>query len=299
MRPNHCISIVLFLLMLFFTSCRQEVDIDYPEFEPLPVINSFIVAGEPVTAHVSIAVGYEGPQLSGCDEATVSLFIDDEFAGIMELQEEGIYFSDSIARPDAKYTLSVDIPGYKTAIGSTNIPPITPLNSFQHINFAGMNEEGVTYPAIEFSFSNTPQDSVYFDSNIILFQNDYIEFADPIYINDSVLLNEGLPLTTFSNNLFRNEQEYTMHINYTSWSASSSDQHGWVTNLYPFIFEFRSVSNEYYHYRRQLYLYETGRFPEFGVSSNAAYPLYSNVENGYGIVAGYSYFATDTIKPAY
>jgi len=46
--------------MLFFNSCRQEVDIDYPDFEPLPVINSFIVAGEPVTAHISIAVGYWG-----------------------------------------------------------------------------------------------------------------------------------------------------------------------------------------------------------------------------------------------
>ena len=297
MKLNHCFSIGLFLLMLFFTSCRQEVAIDYPEFEPLPVINSIIIAGEPITAHISIAVGYEGPQLSGCDDATVSLFIDDEFAGIMMLQEEGIYISDSIARPDVRYTLLVDIPGYKTASASTHIPQVTELSDVEHISVAGMDEEGLTFPAIEFSFLNITKDTMYFDSHIKIFMRDYVKIVEPIFTTDSVLLNEGVPLSVFSNNLFQNETDYTMHINYTTGSYSWNNLTGGGTNLYPFIIEFRSVSREYYHYTRQLYLYETGRFPEFGISSNEAYPLYSNVENGYGIVASYSYFATDTIRP--
>ena len=299
MRSNHCISFVLFLLMLIFTSCRQEVDIDYPDFDPKPVINSIIIAGESITAHISIAAGYDGPQLSGCDDATVSLYIDDVYAGIMTLQEEGVYISDSIARPDAKYALSVDITGYNTASASTYIPPITAISNFQHINIAGLNDEGSTYAAIEFSFQNDKDRINYYDARIFLDGHDYRSDMNPVYISDSILLNEGLPLTLFSDEIIQDVQEYHMHINYTSGSHSSSNETGWIMNLYPLVLEFRSTSEEYYNYKRQLYLYETGRFPEFGISSNAAYPLYSNVENGYGIVAGYSYFATDTIRPEY
>ncbi len=299
MRPDHSISIMLFFLMLFFTSCREEVKTDYPDFEPKPVINSFIIAGEPITAHISIAAGYEGPQLSGCDDATVSLYIDDVFAGIMTFQEEGVYLSDSIARPDAKYSLSVDITGYKTASASTYIPPITPISSFQHINIAGLNDEGSTYAAIEFSFQNDLNRTNYYDASIILNGRKYRSESNPVYVSDSVLINEGIPLHIFSDEIIQDVQEYHMHINYTSGSHSLSNETGWIMNLYPLVLEFRSTSEEYYNYKRQLYLYETGRFPEFGISSNAAYPLYSNVENGYGIVAGYSYFATDTIRPEY
>ncbi len=284
MRVNHTISIILFLLMLLITSCRQEVDIDYPDFEPMPVINSFIVAGEPVTAHISIAVGYEGPQLSGCDDATVSLYIDDEFSGNMILQSDGLYTSDSIARGDAKYTLSVEVPGYKTASASTVIPSPSSLLEFTFNEFEGLDEEGFDYSSVVFTFQNEPFETRYYDSRVILMTSEGEFIRDPYIITDSVLINEGLPLNLFSNEIIKGIPEYTMKTNY-------------YVSHHKFIFQFRSVSEEYYHYVRQHYLYETGRFPEFGISSNAAYPLYSNVDNGYGIVAGYSYFATDTIRP--
>lgn len=286
MRRNYCISIILFLLMLFITSCRQEVDIDYPQFEPLPVINSFIIAGEPVTAHISIAVGYEGPQLSGCDNATVSLYIDDEFAGNMSFYADGLYTSDSIARGDAKYTLSVEVPGYKTASASTEIPSPSALLEFTFNEFEGLDEEGFDYSSVVFTFQNEPIETRYYDSRVILITSEGEFIRDPYIITDSVLINEGLPLNLFSNEIIKGIPEYTMKTNY-------------YVSHHKFIFQFRTVSEEYYHYVRHHYLYETGRFPEFGISSNAAYPLYSNVENGYGIVAGYSYYATDTIKPAY
>jgi hypothetical protein len=65
------------------------------------------------------------------------------------------------------------------------------------------------------------------------------------------------------------------------------------------VIELRTVSKEYYQFTRQKYLYETGRFPQFGIGANIAFPLYSNVKDGFGIVAGYSSFVSDTIYPSY
>jgi hypothetical protein len=102
----------------------------------------------------------------------------------------------------------------------------------------------------------------------------------------------------FSNRLISDNQ-YTMKVNYTTGSHSQIDNGPWITNLDPFVIELRSVSKEYYQYNRQKYLYETGRFPEFGIGANIAFPLFSNVEGGYGIVASYSSFVSDTIYPSY
>ncbi len=290
----------LFCLFMVMISCREEVDTHYPEFTPKPVINSILIVGEPITAHISIAVGYEEPSLSGCDNATVSLFIDNLFAGEMTWQEEGLYRIDTLVRSNTTYTLSVEIPGYETASGSTHIPPVTEYYDLTHINVAGLNEEGDSYPAIEFTFPVEPHHTHFFDARIILnAEGEIVSDLTPIYRSDSVLLNEGLPLTVFSDTILKGVEEYRMHINYTTGSYTYDDLMGNVTVLYPLLLEFRSVSKEYYLYARQRYLYERGRFPEFGIGSNTAYPLYSNVENGYGLVAGYAPFATDTLKPSY
>ncbi|MBK9388775.1 MAG: DUF4249 family protein [Bacteroidetes bacterium] len=69
------------------------------------------------------------------------------------------------------------------------------------------------------------------------------------------------------------------------------------TDLYPVILELRSVSQNYYRFVKQKYLYELGRYPEFMAASTTAFPLYSNINGGYGIFAGYSLVKSDTIYP--
>jgi hypothetical protein len=156
----------------------------------------------------------------------------------------------------------------------------------------------MTYPAVKFTFSNTKNENCYYEARIRLIKYGSEQIADMYNIVDPVLLNEGLPLSVFSNELIT-DTAYTMTINYFTGSASSTNGGPMTTTLYPFILEFRSVSYDYYQFARQKYLYDTGRFPEFGLSSNQAFQLYSNVKNGYGIFAGYSSVISDTITPQY
>jgi hypothetical protein len=88
-----------------------------------------------------------------------------------------------------------------------------------------------------------------------------------------------------------------MLINYFTGSASAVNGGPLQTTLYPLIVELRSVSYNYYQFVKQKYLYELGRYPEFKAGSIQAFPLYSNVTDGYGIFAGYSVLKADTIYP--
>jgi len=256
-----------------------------------------IKAGEPLTVHVSIATKFNEKEITGIDNALVDLYADDEFIEQLAFSGNGIYVSETTAEPLKKYEYRVSIPGFSEAVCKAIIPAETSISEIEHITVAGKDTEGTTYPTLKFTFHSIPSEEQYFEARIRLLRSEYEYNADIINIVDPVLLNEGLPLTVFSNDLIT-DTTYMMTINYITGSSSGSGGSQY-TNLYPFILEVRSVSKDYYLFVRQKYLYDTGRFPEFGLSSNTAFPLYSNVENGYGIFMGYSAVVSDTIYPSY
>lgn len=281
-----------------FSSCRDLVDADVPDFPPVPVLNAILVDGKPIEAHVSIASKLDTIELPGISNAVLELYKDNEFVEIMSHSENGWFVSGHYAQSGKTYALHLSIECYETVTAHCNVPAPAALLSYEHVSIAGKDEEGLTYPSISFSFENNPDKELFFHARIRLFQSDYEWDAEIFNIIDPVLLNEGIPLTVFSNELITGNI-YNMLINYQTGVATSDDGGPNVTVLMPLILELRSVSKDYYLFARQKYLYDSGRFPEFGINAQTAFPLYSNVEGGYGIVAGYSFTATDTIFPTY
>ena len=301
MRLNNIRLSAILLIVLIggqfsFSSCRKLVQSDFPDFAPVPVVNSFLSADGLIKVHISLASKLDTNELKGLDNAQVKLYVDDVFKELLTSAGNGVFTSTTIVEPLKKYECKVDIPGYGTVSCSTSIPKPSHLRDITSIAIAGKDQEGLTYPAVKFTFSNNPAEKQYYEARIRLFGRE--TGATLINIVDPVLLNEGLPLSVFSNELIT-DTAYTMTINYFTGSAGSSNGGPTRTNLYPFILELRSVSYDYYQFARQKYLYESGRFPEFGLSSNQAFQLYSNVKNGYGIFAGYSSVISDTIIPQY
>ena len=285
-------------MVVMFTSCRDLVDADVPDFPPVPVLNALLVKGQPIEAHVSIASRLDTMQLQGISNAVLELYKDNEFLEMMHHSEDGWFVSNHNAEAGKTYSFHLSIEGYETVKAQCKIPSPAALLSYEHISIAGKDEEGLTYPSISFTFENQLEQELFFHARIRLFQSDDERDADIINIIDPVLLNEGIPLTVFSNEII-NGYSYTMLINYLTGSSGSDGSGGLVTILMPLILELRSVSKEYYLFARQKYLYDLGRFPEFNINAPTAFPIFSNVEGGYGIVTGYSNVATDTIFPTY
>jgi hypothetical protein len=288
--------ILLISLALALSSCRELVSDEFQEFSPVPTVNSIIIADEPIRVQVSLAEKLDTNRLTHIDNAVVSLYSDGKLVEILSKYGKGLYSSSIIAEPFRTYSCKVNIPGYAEVTCTDSLPSVPYISGIEHINKAGIDEEGLSYPAIRITFKNDPFKRQYFEIVLRLIQKNHEKLATLQAITDPVLLNEGLPLALFSNE-YINESSYTMLINYFTGSASASNGSSWQTTLYPLIVELRQVSYNYYQFVKQKYLYELGRYPEFMATSVKPFPLYSNVTGGYGIFAGYSVMKSDTIYP--
>lgn len=286
----------LMLISLVLGSCRELVQDQFSDFQPVPTVNSILVAGDLLKVHVSLAGKLDSNRLAVADNAAVLLYVNEEYKETLTYTDEGIYSSTIVVQPLKTYRCDVSIPGYQTVSCSEALPKPSIISNIVHINKAGKDEEGMTYPAITFTFNNNPAEKLYFEVIIRLIQSGHELAAGLETIVDPVILNEGLQIALFSNDLIR-DSIYTATINYTTGSYGSINGEPIHTDLFPLILELRSVSYNYYQYVRQLYLYEEGRYPEFLAVSIPASSLYTNIKGGFGIFAGYSFVQSVKIDP--
>jgi hypothetical protein len=275
----------LFIALCFImVGCTELVTSEFPKFETVPTVNSILVEGKPLSVLVSLTGKIDSLPLSVVNNAIIDLYIDGKFSEQLENSGSGTYFSKSIILPEKDYKCLVKTPNMDTVMCSQNLPVPSPIISVEHINIAGRDEEGNIYHAFKLSFRNNPSELRYYEVKTTA--------GAFMIFTDRILLNEGLPIALFSNELIK-DSTYTLTLNYSTGYSRIRDGH-YILN--PFIVELRSVTYDYYCYQKQYYLYHEGRYGNITTKATA-YPLYSNIENGYGIFAGYSVFVSDTIRP--
>jgi hypothetical protein len=285
------------LLLIAATSCHQKVDWTPPAFEQKPIVNSIIKIGSPLTVKVSLAVAFNAQATPVVDNAEVFLYVNNEYIETLEYIGDGLYKSQYITQEERDYRCEVVVPGFQPAICSTYMSKRKNIISFEHINKAGVDEEGLTHPAIKITFENEPNKLLYYEVVITLTREGGIYRPRLLNITDPILLNEGLPIAVFSNELIEGNS-YTMTINYSTGSATNANDTGWVTNLYPLQVDLRTICYHYYKFIKQQYLYELSTSEAiFSVGATSTYNLHSNVQNGYGIFAGFSSVKSEIINP--
>lgn len=294
----HKVILPLFLITMF--SCIELVRNEFPDFESFPTVNSILIEGETLSVHVSWAGGLNSLPLPIINDAIIDLYINGAFREHLEYTGDGIYTSKTIIEPRKEYKCKIIIPTQDTIICSQTLPYPDSIINVEHINIAGRDEEGTTYSAIKITFKNDLFQRKYYEITINGIQKN--DFEGKIVhqtvwmsaITDPVILNEGLPIALFSNEII-DDSIYTITLNkrFGSIKKSGTDQR----TIYPYIVELRSVSYDYYRYKKQFYLYEQGTWANGLTNTTTPSPLYSNIENGNGIFAGYSVFASDTITP--
>jgi hypothetical protein len=293
---NTLLWFIIGLIIFSVTSCRDLVQDEFPDFNPVPTVNSFLVAGSPIRVHISMAGKLDTVPLTTVTQALVRYFVNDSAAGELSHTGNGYYTNETSVQAGSVYRFTIDIPGFPEIMATDTIPELVPLTSVEHINNAGIDEEGHTFPAIRITFPVKPDRVQYFQVTMRI--NTYKDSWRPVNFkefSDTVLLAEGLPISVFSTSRIRDDS-FTLQLDYSTGSYSTIN--GITrTNLFPLVVDLKSISYQYYQYLRQLYLYETGRYPDFSFGSYHSFPLYSNVTNGKGIVAGYSVFRSEIITP--
>lgn len=285
----------IIILLVTVSSCRKLVQGEFDSPLPVPVINSILRPGKLVEVHGSFTANINASNIETIEDADIALFIDGVFGENLVHQGNGLYKSATRVQEGNTYMCKVVIPEYETVICSDSIPNTTVVFDIEHINEAGRNEEGMTFPAVKITFANDTSTTQYFEVAIRLLAYGEERLADLEKISDPVLIDEGLPIALFSNQII-NDTIYQLTIYYTTGSESATNG-VWHTDLFPVIVEFRSVSYDYYQYAKSIYLYEISRYPDGLASQTIVFNTYSNIENAYGIFSGYSVFQSDTIYP--
>jgi len=287
-----CCSIILFLV---FLSCRKVVNEEFNDPVQIPVINSLLISDKTIEVHVSLPENINAKDIQTIENADISLFIDEIFAEKLVYTGEGIYSGTTLVEPGKSYKCEALIPGYKIITCNDRIPEYPLLYNVEHVNEAGKDEEGVVYPAVNLTFANNINSNQYFEVVIRTLHHHEIEIASLEKITDPLIIKEGLPIALFTNELI-NDTLYNLTLNYTTGTTSNTNDR-WHTVLYPLIIEFRAISLNYYHFARSSYLYEQGRYPGSLEEQTKVFNLHSNIENGYGIFAGFSVVQSDTVYP--
>lgn len=284
------------LLLLSISACSKLVSDKFPEFETIPAVNSILVAGEPITFQISLAEKIDTTYLALINDAELFLSDDKGISGLITYQGDGIYTSDMIAVPGDSYECSIQMDGYADMRASDTVPIITKVSITGQTNQSRFNEEGWFMEGITFEFRDNPSTRDYYEVALYRREHGYVGNTYPFNENCKILLNEGLePYSTetlvFSDQLMEDSLT-TMNLDFLNgWSSSCWGPDSCVQNIdeHTLILEFRHVSQEYYQYKKHFYLYEKNRYPLFVEGTATAFSLYSNIENGMGIMASYAY----------
>lgn len=289
-------AVLLFVIILLAYSCRKLVQDDFANPTLKPVVNALIRAGRQAEIQLSYPANIASSRIDYIENANVQLFENGVFIEELAYEKAGVYRSNYTLNEKNNYECEIVIPEYKVIKCSTYIPSKPLVYDVEHVNQAGINEEGISFPAVKVTFSVDTTLLEYYQAAITLFNIEEITTPELEEITDKAIINEGLPIPLFSNEIIH-DTVYQLTLNYSTGLTYSSGDGIWHTGLYPLIVEFRRVSEAYYNYAKSLYLYTEGYCGNSIGNNIGNFNTYSNIANGYGIFAGYSDFISDTIYP--
>lgn len=277
------------LSTVLFTACELVVDVDIPIEKRQLVLNSFFTPDSVWKAKLSLSrhILDEAPYQS-VEDAEIMVYDGETHVATLLHDSLGYYRSDS-GRPQQgkSYSIRVNAPGYTTVESSSSCPlPIQaefselestvdefdqPAHSFT-ITFndsPGMDFYQVTVIG-EYRYTNPQTGQGYINRYYPMVWSD-----DPGIDAEEIYNSEGF----FFPDVLFNGKQFSVNVKMSQnyWGGGSQ------AKLKYFVY-FRSVSEDYYKYK------VTSVLQDYTSGDPFAQPVkvYNNIQNGFGIFAGYS-----------
>ena len=296
MLRKNIILIITFIILVI--SCTNEINIDLPNIKPKPVINCIFNPDSIFKLNISKTKKITDTNIYYINNADVDLFSDNKLLGKFNNSSNGNYILSLNPNKNTNYEVRVSIPNYKTITADSNIP--TKIKILKATcAFKRRDEYGDCIDEIAIEFNDPHDVENYYE---LLFFSQYnktdnIDLCNFI-INDPIIISEGdldyNPRTLiFSDNLFNGK---TAKIKLEFYGPYPYIDSQFIPERGdPLYVNLRSVSKSYYKYKkywtRHSYNQNTDEHlddPETLLFLGIPSPMYTNIENGYGIFAGYS-----------
>lgn len=284
---NFCL-LFIFLLLLFL-SCETVVDVELPKHEPMIVVNSIGNPDEPWELNLSLSKGIlnEG-KIEILNKAKVEILENGNPISSFNHYSDGIYKSTG-AKPktNVNYELRVSNDGFETVTSSCKIPEPIGIESVT-VDTIDTQWEDEKELEITISFTDVPNIENFYSFSMFRIStwegrtdvsSMYFSSNDLLIRDEDRILDEGRKYygeEAFFDDTILDGKNYKLKV-YVYFHNRSDGKINYEIVL-------SSLTKEYYKYL------ET-RDAQIRTGDNPfAEPviIYSNIENGLGIFAGYS-----------
>jgi hypothetical protein len=304
----HIFSIFSFLILLSLVSaCEKEVGLDVEEVDSKLAVLCNFSPDEPFVLELSKSKAINSTNLdaSFVNNADVQICVDNQIIeNILPINtspDANTKFQSTVALPKIKqiYTLKIDAEGLAPITATSSIPEaidishstIGAIASFEtdddetegyHVRLGVQFEDPANetnYYQISFHQEVLTSSQSLQENNIETFPSEGFSFVDDDLTNYINLLDGGIVFKDLTFNGTTKEFVFQPKFFYNPGTSATTST---PINI---IIELRSVSEEYYKYYTSVY-----RQSSQDNSTPFSNPtvIYSNIENGYGVFAGYS-----------
>ena len=327
MGKNCLFTAIILLISISFQSCIKEIDTSNLPVENKLVIYCMLTPDSLVSVRLSKTNSLLIDDLDSVPDAKVELYENDKFLEFLTYRGDGWFYSTkTYPRDSYNYTIKAKAPGYENVEGTDSIPQrvtiqesvkkswfITEQNAEQEfvdytVSFEPLTGSGNFYELL--FFTQTRQENP--GSNKSLYNIYFI--AGSILETDACIANEKYLNSYFSTFVFSDEnldrQKGNLHLKFINSSAGGGVFTGALgypwdrVGLKEEYTALRSVSKSYYLFRKSYYMYISNQelFQKWDpsdpfsvlINTNPS-DVFTNVKNGYGIVAAYQHSYVRTI----
>jgi hypothetical protein len=293
-----------FALALIILSCHKEIEVPLGFLDQQPVINCLFTTNKPFKVTVGLSKMPLDTSSYIVTNATVQILGNDGTSATLAHTGNGIYIRNTLLpQPGVEYLLKVIIPGIGEAAAKSSIPrkstKVTAIESKS--GFITRPVEGTGEKPREpvqdiiLHFGQTPAFDEFFGIDAKRYGTSYryknddpVELVEDIktivpgYLgsDDPIILSEGLERYYVSEMLMFKDNSFTVEqasVRFYMWKETPSKY--WL--------RFYQFSPEAFRYLKSWFIHNYTKSYDFW-EVYEPHPLFSNIENGYGIFAGYS-----------
>lgn len=290
------------ILFIFFAlnSCVKEVSVNDIALKQYICVNCLFSTEK----YFNVQISLTGKNINDnntipINDANVVLWSGNEIVEKLTLDSTG-YYSTKIHKPvvNKVYTIKVDIDGFEQVSATDFIPDQIPILR-HNIEFDNFMMEKAIFSTVNFSFLDLIDKENYYLLNVIRkfynpFSQKHITTSGLIRSDDEIFIRDENHTTTWdwdcTNFLIFNDNNIsTITSNYFTIYLFESDGEV-VSDDYneTKILVLKNISKHCYEYFKSLKVHSVVINEPIFNQTNYYYNIYSNVENGLGIFAGYN-----------
>ncbi len=287
-------GLITFSLLI---TCTKPYTINFDDIDKRIVLNSFFFPDSLMKFNLTEEANIiDGANLDFkfIENAEIIIYGNNQIIDTAHYKSAGNYYSDFKPKESIRYKIEVNAPGYDQVTAEDQIPTIVPIDT---IKIMENDNEFYDY-TVKITFDDPDNEENFYylyaawkmgeqSENYIWWSEANIKTEDPA-IGEWISFSFKAPI--FSDELFNGKKyELTFDLNYPSNIRYKSN------NCY---FDLRSISKNMYLYLKS-YNQQTPKYGDdlmeyFLQGLMQPIPVYSNVEGGLGIFAGYA-IAQDSV----